>query len=306
VVIVLAAVIAGALHASEDADFMVGIFAFGALLGLTLAHLSIIVLRYREPLRDRPYRIPLSVRVGGGDLPIPAVLGALVSCAAWIGVMITHSGARYVGLGWMAGGLLLYVIYRTTQGKSLTQRVTVPANALRREVVEAQYGSILVPILGTPLDDDIVQTAGRLASEEVDDPDSDDDHATIEALWVFEVPMALPIDARLPEAQLEAARTALRRAKAVGEEYAGVEVATATVRARRAGHAIVEEAKRRGVELIVLAAEEPSRIRGGAVLGGRASMENFVGEATKYVVNKAHCRVILTAPASSDTEAPPS
>jgi APA family basic amino acid/polyamine antiporter len=306
VVIVLAAVIAGALHASEDADFMVGIFAFGALLGLTIAHLSIIVLRYREPLRDRPYRIPLSVRVGGGDLPIPAVLGALVSSAAWVGVMITHSGARYVGLGWMAGGLLLYVIYRTTQGKSLTQRVIVPANALRREVVEAQYGSILVPILGTPLDDDIVQTAGRLASEEIDDPESDEDHATIEALWVFEVPMALPIDARLPEAQLEAARTALRRAKAVGEEYAGVEVATATVRARRAGHAIVEEARRRGVELIVMGAEEPSRIRGGAVLGGRASMENFVGEATKYVVNKAHCRVILTAPASSDTGAAPS
>lgn len=300
VVIMLAALIAGALQASQSADFLVGIFAFGALLGLTIAHLSIIVLRYREPQRDRPYRIPLSVRVGGGDLPIPAVLGALFSAAAWIGVLVTHEGARYVGLGWMAGGLMLYVIYRTTQGKSLTQRVVVPETALRREVVEAEYGSILVPIFGTPLDDDIVQTAGRLAAEELHDPERDEGHATIEALWVFEVPMALPIDARLPEAQLEGARTALRRAKAVGEEYAGVEVATATVRARRAGHAIVEEARRRGVELIVLAAEEPSRIRGGAVLGGRASMENFVGEATKYVVNKAHCRVILTAPAAGD------
>ena len=81
--------------------------------------------------------------------------------------------------------------------------------------------------------------------------------------------MALPIDARLPDAQLEQARAALRRAKAVGEEYAGVEVATATVRARRAGQAIVEEARRRGVEAIVLAAEEPTRVRGGALLGGR-------------------------------------
>ncbi|MCW2990886.1 MAG: amino acid permease [Solirubrobacterales bacterium] len=306
VVIVLAAGIAGALEATEDADFLVGIFAFGALLGLTIAHLSIIVLRYREPARDRPYRIPLSIRVGRGDLPIPAVLGALFSAAAWIGVMVTHKGARYVGLGWMAGGLLLYVIYRMTQGKSLTQRVTVPANALRREAVEAEYGSILVPIFGTPLDDDIVQTAGRLAAEEVEDSDEEGEGATIEALWIFEVPMALPIDARLPEAQLETARAALRRAKAVGEEYGGVEVATATVRARRAGHAIVEEARRRGVELIVLAADEPSRIRGGAMLGGRAGLDNFVGEATKYVVNKAHCRVILTAPASSDPERPPS
>jgi basic amino acid/polyamine antiporter, APA family len=302
VVIASAAVIAAALETSQDSDFLVGIFAFGALLGLTVAHLAIIVLRYREPARDRPYRIPLSVRVGGGELPIPAVLGAVLSFAAWIGVLVTHSGARYVGLGWMAGGLVLYVVYRTTQGKSLTQRVQVPATALRREAVEAEYGSILVPILGTPLDDDIVQTAGRLAAEELGDAGDEGEGATIEALWVFEVPMALPIDARLPEAQLERARAALRRAKAVGEEYAGVEVATATVRSRRAGHAIVEEARRRGVELIVLAAEEPSRIRGGAVLGGRTTLDNFVGEATKYVVNKAHCRVILTAPPAKEPD----
>ncbi|MDX6640647.1 MAG: basic amino acid/polyamine antiporter, family, partial [Solirubrobacteraceae bacterium] len=223
------------------------------------------------------------------------------SFGAWIGVMVTHSGARYVGLGWMAGGLVLYVVYRLTQGKSLTERVTVPAAALQREEVDAEYGSILVPIFGNALDDDIVQTAGRLAADEAADADEDGAGATIEALWVFEVPMALPIDARLPEAQLERARAALRRAKAVGEEYEGVEVATATVRARRAGQAIVEEARRRGVELIVLAAEEPSRIRGGAVLGGRASMENFVGDVTKYVVNKAPCRVILTAPPARDT-----
>jgi len=71
------------------------------------------------------------------------------------------------------------------------------------------------------------------------------------------------------------------------------------VRTRRAGYAIVEEARRRGVEAIVLGAEEPSRIRGGAGLGGRGGpLENFVGEITKYVVSKATCRVIVTAPAA--------
>jgi APA family basic amino acid/polyamine antiporter len=51
------------------------------------------------------------------------------------------------------------------------------------------------------------------------------------------------------------------------------------------------------VELIVLAAEEPSRIRGGGRLGGTGGpLDNFVGDATKYVVRKAPCRVILTAP----------
>jgi APA family basic amino acid/polyamine antiporter len=302
VVIAIAAVLAAAIGVPADMDFLVGIFAFGALLGLTIAHLSVCVLRYKEPDRDRPFRAPFNVRVGGGDLPIPSALGALLSAAAWIGVMITHEGARYVGLGWMVVGLALYVAYRGTQGKSLTKRVTVPAQALREREIEAEYGSILVPLFGTPLDDDIVQTAGRLASDEHAD-EGEGTGAVIEALWVFEVPMALPIDARLPEAQLERARAALRRAKAVGEEYQGVEVATATVRARRAGHAIVEEARRRGVELIVLAAEEPSRIKGGPKLGGRVTLDNFVGEVTKHVINKAACRVILTAPPAQEPPA---
>ena len=90
----------------------------------------------------------------------------------------------------------------------------------------------------------------------------------IEAIWVFEIPLALPMDAPLPEAQVKRAREALARAKLVGEEYEGVEVATAIVRARRAGEAIVREARRRGVEAIVLAAEESSRVRGGSLLGG--------------------------------------
>jgi APA family basic amino acid/polyamine antiporter len=205
----------------------------------------------------------------------------------------------------MAGGLLLYVVYRLTQEKSLLKRVVVPESALRRERPSMEYGSILVPLFGGPLDDDIVQTAGRLAAEEDSDSYEEDHGATIEALWVIEVPMSLPIDAALPDAQLRQARKALARAKAVGEEYEGVEVATATVRARRAGHAIVEEARRRGVQAVVLAAEEPSKIRGGALLGGRGGpLDNFVGDVTKYVVAKAPCPVILTAPAAADRAVP--
>ena len=302
VLIIIAGLIAGALTAPQDLDFLVGIYAFGALLGLTIAHLAVCRLRYLEPDRDRPYKMPLGVRFRGGELPLPAVIGAVLSFIAWVSVVVLHSGARYVGFGWMAGGLLLYVVYRTTQGKSLTKRVLVPEKALRREATrELEYGSILVPLFGTPLDDDIIQTAGRLAGHEHDDFDSEEG-ATIEALWVFEVPMALPLDARLPEAQLQRAREALRRAKAVGEEYEGVEVATATVRARRAGQAIVDEARRRGVEAVVLAAEPPSKIRGGALLGGRGGpMDNFVGEVTKYVITKAPCQVILTAPPAADS-----
>jgi len=305
VVIVIAAVLAMALVLPEDLDFLVGIYAFGALLAFTIAHLSVARSRYLEPDRPRPYAMPLTVAFRGGRLPVLAVLGAVISAALWVSVVLQHAGARLVGTAWMAFGILLYVVYRISEDKPLLKRVTVPAAALSRADArrEIEYGSILVPILGSGLDDDIIQTAGRLAAEEATDDASDQPGATIEALWVFEVPMALPIDARLPDHQLDAARAALRRAKAVGEEYSGVEVATATVRARRTGQAIVEEARRRGVEAIVLGAEEPSRIRTAARFGARGvPLDNFVGEITKYVVTNAPCRVILTAPPAVDSD----
>jgi APA family basic amino acid/polyamine antiporter len=295
VVIGIAAVIAGALVVPADLELLIGIYAVGALTAFLIAHLSVIALRFREPARERAFRIPLSVNWRGVAVPLPAVLGALVAAAGLLAVLIYHAGARYVGIAWLLGGLTLYVIYRKTEQKPLFKRVTIPERALRHEALEPEFGSILVPVFGQPLDDDIIQTAGRLAGETRDD--LDEEGATIEAIWVFEMPLSLPLDAPLPDAQIKRARQALARAKQVGEEYEGVEVATAIVRARRTGQAIVSEAKRRGVEAIVLAAEEPSRVRGGALFGGVSGpLENYVGEITKYVVRKAPCRVILTAP----------
>jgi APA family basic amino acid/polyamine antiporter len=306
VLIILAGVIAAGLVVPENLDFLVGIYAFGATLAFTIAHLSICRLRYTEPDRDRPYKVPMSIRVRGGELPLPAVFGVLVSGAGWVVVMILHETARYVGLAWMAFGVALYVIYRRADETSLLRRVTVAPQVLRAEQPqERDYGSVLVPLFGTDLDDDIVQTAALLVSGEQTD-EAAIDAATIEALWVFVIPMALPLDASLPDAQIKYARQVLARAKAVGEEYTGVQVATATVRTRRAGYAIVEEARRRGVEAIVLGAEEPSLIRGGARLGGRGGpLDAYVGDVTKYVIRKAECRVIVTAPAASAAAATP-
>ncbi len=301
VLILISGLIAAALIVPESLDFLIGIYAFGAMLAFTIAHLSVVKMRYSEPRSDRPYRGPFSMRLRGGELPMLAVFGAVASSMGWVATMVVHEPARYVGLGWMAAGIVLYVVYRRADETSLFKRVTVPAAALRAEQVpEREYGSILVPLFGTRLDEDIVQTAALLAAGEPADQ-AEIDRSTIEAVWIFEIPMSLPLDARLPEEQLGRARKALARAKVVGEEYAGVQVATATIRARRAGQAILEEARRRGVEAIVLGAEEPSRVRGGARFGGRGGpLENFVGEVTKYVVRKASCRVIVTAPAARD------
>jgi APA family basic amino acid/polyamine antiporter len=297
VAIVLAALIAFCLVLPHDLDFLAGIFAFGSMLTFAIAHVSVIVLRFREAGRPSAFRVPLSLRLGSGSLPLPAALGALLSAAAWVSVLALHEGARVVGGIWMAAGVALYVIYRRSQGKSLTHRFTIPAEALQ-EAPEAEYGSILVPVFGEPLDDEIIGTAGRLASEHAEEGEGG---AVVEALYVFEVPMSLPIDARVPDERVAEAKRVLARAKEVGEEYEGVEVATAMVRARTAGQAIVSEARRRGVEVIVLAAEEPTRVRGGAILGGRGrARDRFVGETTRYVVEKAPCKVILTAPPAGE------
>jgi APA family basic amino acid/polyamine antiporter len=241
--------------------------------------------------------VPLSVPFRGARVPLPAVLGALFSIGVWISIVVYHEGARVIGVIWMAFGVTLYVVYRRSQGKSLTRRFTIPAEALQ-ESPAAEYGSILVPVFGEELDDDIVGTAGRLATSDVEE---DEGGAVLEALYVFEIPMSLPIDARVPDDRVKEAKRVLARAKEVGEEYAGVEVATAMVRGRSAGQAIVSEAKRRGVEAIVLGAEEPSRLRGGAILGGRGRVrDRFVGETTRYVIEKAPCKVILTAPPAGE------
>ncbi len=296
VAISIAAAIAFALSCSADAEWLAGIFAFGATLAFTLAHLSVVVLRYREPDRKRAFRVPLNVRVGGGDLPLPSAFGAVVGAASWVSVVVLHEGARYVGGGWLLAGIAMYVIYRKAQGKSLTQRFTIPDTALSA-ARDAEFGSILVPIFGERLDDDIVGTAGRLAAEQADEGEG----VMLEAVWVFQIPMSLPIDARVPEERVAAARRALARAKEVGEEYEDVEVSTAMVRGRSVGAAIVAEAKRRGVEAIVLAAEAPTRIRGGAMLGGRGiGSDRFAGDFTRYVIEKAPCKVILTAPPAED------
>jgi len=297
VAITLAAIAAVGLAAPSDIDFLASIFAFGATLTFALAHVSVIALRYREPSLRRAYMVPGSIRVAGGSLPLPALAGAVVATAAFVSVVVLQQAALIAGGVWMVGGLVLYVTYRLAQDEPVFERCVIPAEALR-DRPQVQYGSILVPIFGGPYDDDIVGTAGRLAAEE---HDAGEGGAVIEALFVVEMPMSVPIDAELPEERTAFVENALARARDVGEEYEGVEVATATTRARSTGAAIVGEARRRGVEAIVLAAEEPTRTRGGALLGGMAGpRDRFLGEMTRYVLEKADCRVVLTAPPAGE------
>jgi APA family basic amino acid/polyamine antiporter len=219
----------------------------------------------------------------------------VVAIGAWVSVIAIHDEARWLGGGWMVFGLVAYAVYRgLVERTSLTKRVVIPAQALTKEAPEVEYPSILVPLFGTSLDDDIVGTAGRLAAA-AEGPGQE--APRLEIIYVLELPLTVPLDAPAPRARVEKAERALERARDIGEEYETVEVRTDLIKARSVGAGIVEAARRRGVEAIVLGAEPPTRIRGGSVLGGVGSARPpEIGEVTEYVLRKAPCRVLLTAP----------
>ena len=295
IAIVMAAVLALALAIPGDIRFLASVYAFGALLAVTIAQTSIVRLRVVEPDLERPYRVPLDVRVRSHLLPLPAMVGALISGLAWISVFLLHHSAVYVGGGWMLFGLVFYVIYRRyVEGTPLTRRVQVPEASLKKQPAGVEYSTILVPVFGTQLDDDIVSTAGRLADAEVEEGERP---PRLDVVYVAELPLTVPLDSPLPRSIKEQGERALERAREVGDEYENVEVTTNMVRARSTGSGIVQEARDKGAEVIVMGGEPPTRIRGGAILGGiGGARPEEIGEVTEYVLKKAPCRVLLTAP----------
>jgi APA family basic amino acid/polyamine antiporter len=297
VAIVLSGVIAIGLVVPTDVKLLASIYAFGATLAITVAHLSIIRLRVKAPELRRPFKVPFGIAWGPAELPLPAIVAAVVSALAFVSVLAYHTTARWVGLGWMAFGLTFYVVYRKVfEGTTLTKRVSVPEHALTKQVPEVEFSNILVPVFGSKFDDDIVATAGRLAVAEREEAKGDNE-ARLDVVYVIEVPLTLPLDAKLPKEREEQARRALKRAREVGEEYEDVQVSTEVIRARKAGAGIVEAARRGHVEAIVIGGEPPTKIRGGATIGGiGAAKPAEIGAATEYVLKKAPCRVLLTAP----------
>ncbi len=298
VAIGLSGLIAIGLVAPTDVKLLAGLYAFGAMLAITIAHFSILRLRMTEPERTRPFRVPWNVSWRGAQLPLPTLFAALLSALAFLSVLAFHDRARLVGGGWMLFGLVFYVVYRKlVEGTTLTRRVSVTERALTKQVPEVSYRSLLVPIFGTRLDDDIVATAGRLAAAESEDGGGEGGEARLALIYVVEVPLAIPLDAELPHHLQEEAARALERAREVAEEYEDVEVSTETIRARKVGAGIVEAARRSEAEAIVIGGEPPTKIRGGATLGGiGAARPAEIGAATEYVLKKAPCQVLLTAP----------
>src|SRR5919108_554682 len=82
-----------------QADFLGTIYAFGAMLSCTIAHLAVIALRVKHPDAERPWRGPGNLSFRGVDLPMFAVLGGLGTAIAFVVVTVLNIETLAAGGG---------------------------------------------------------------------------------------------------------------------------------------------------------------------------------------------------------------
>jgi basic amino acid/polyamine antiporter, APA family len=259
------------------ADFLGNMYAFGAMLSFTIAHISVARLRFTEPDHPRPYRGPGQLPVGRGrQLPLFAVLGGLGTGMAFVVVTALHLAVAAAGVAWLALGVGLYVVYRRRQGLDLTTTAKV---AIPRPVTEAEaeYDSILVAFDGGRYYPDAIATAAKLAARR---------RRGIHILVTITVPASAPIDAHLPELEM-AARGIIEQARIQGGRRVTGHVER--VRAGQAGRVIVEEAREMRARAIVL----PLPRRGGGTV---------FGKTLETVLANRPCRVIIESEPAGDRD----
>jgi basic amino acid/polyamine antiporter, APA family len=251
-------------------DFLATMYSFGAMLSFTIAHVSVIQLRRRKSADERPWKPPLNFRAFGTLVPLTAVLGGFGTFAAWIVVMALNPRTLAVGLGWMALGIAVYVLFRRHQRLPLTETVKV-VTPEPLGVEEIEYRSILVAFEGDePFSEEMVATAVKLASKR---------RRGIHIHSMLTVPTHLPLDADLREREAEA-QSKIEGAKLIGGQRVTGHVER--VRPGQAGYAIADEAKLIDAAAVVVGL----RYRNGTPLYDK-TLQTVLGERP--------CRVIVVS-----------
>jgi APA family basic amino acid/polyamine antiporter len=261
--------LAGILVLYGNTNVLGNLYSFGALLSFTVAHISVIALRVKEPDRERPYRLPWNVRIRGVSIPMTAVIGCIGTATVWVVVVITHPEARVVGIPWMILGMVGYVVYRRRQGLDLrsTHRI---ARAERPADFEALgYRTALVPIFGGDVSASALSSAAKLIGYE----------GIVYAVFVLPVPSQLSLEAGLEDEEAEG-RAALESAR-IKARRSNIKVRTGLIRTRNPGAALVEEARRVDADVIYW-----STIH--APVG-----EQRIGPTAAYLLSKRPCRVVI-------------
>jgi APA family basic amino acid/polyamine antiporter len=277
IAIIVFAVVAIVTMVPGQTELLATMYAFGAMLSFTIAHVAVIQLRRTQNDRERPWKSPLNARAFGFEVPMMAVLGGLGTFAAWIVVMALNPRTLAIGLGWMAFGIVLYVLYRRNQRLPLTETVKVVLPE-PLGVEEVEYRSILVGFKDDePFSPEMVATAVKLASKR---------RRGIHVHSMMTVPTNLPLKAPLPEREAEA-QSKIEEAKLIGGQRVTGHVAR--VRPGQAGYSVADEAAEIKAEAIVVGL----RYRNGVPLYDK-TLQTVLGERP--------CRVIVV---SDPTDKPP-
>ncbi len=249
------------------ADFLGKMYAFGAMLSFTIAHISVVRLRAKSPDVPRPYRGPGNLRIRGHDVPLFAVFGGTGTAISFLVVTVLNTTVAIAGVVWLALGIAVFAVYRRTQGLDLTTtaKVVIPKPVTEHE---AEYDSVLVALDVRHYTPQTIATAAKLAARR---------RRGIHVLVTVTVPQALPIDAELPEEEL-AARAVIQQARLQGGRRVTGHVER--VRPGQTGRLIIEEAR----ELRAVAIVMPLPPRSGTTL---------FGKTIETVLTDRPCRVII-------------
>jgi basic amino acid/polyamine antiporter, APA family len=259
------------------AEFLGNMYAFGAMLSFTIAHLAVIRLRVKAPDTPRPYRGPGKLTVGGHELPLFALLGACGTGLAFVTVTILHLNVAIAGVLWLALGIGVYLIYRKRQGLDLVTTAKVARPARPADFQALDYRIALVPIFGDDVSAAALGSASKLVGED----------GVIYAVFVLPVPSQLSLESGLEEEEmlgrsvLESARIKARRK--------GLKIHTGLIRTRSPGAALVEEAERVKADVIYWSA-----------LHAPAG-ERRIGPTAAYLLSRRPCRIII----ETENPAPP-
>jgi basic amino acid/polyamine antiporter, APA family len=251
-----------------QAEFLGKIYAFGAMLSFTMAHLAVIALRVKEPEHERPYRAPWNVRVRGHSIPMVSVLGALGTGIAFLVVSVLNIETLIAGSIWLGVGMGTYVTYRRRLGLGITQthRIVTPKPVVEHEI---EYESVLVAFEDDHYSPEAVSTAVRLAVRR---------RRGIHVLVTITVPPNSPIDAAMPEQEAKASSIIDSARVRGGRRVTGH---WEKVRPGQAGRRVVEEAKEIRARAVVMP------------LPPRRTGKSLFGRTLETVLSERPCRVII-------------
>ena len=249
-------------------EFLGTVYAFGAMLSFSIAHLALIRLRMKEPDRERPFRGPGNLRIRGYDLPLFAIVGAFGTISAFVVVTILNVETLVFGSVWLVIGVTSYVLYRRHSGLDVTHthKIIVPKPIVEHEV---EYQSILVAFEDSQYSPSVVRTAVKVAARR---------RRGIHVLVTITVPNSSPIDAPLPEQEGLAQQT-IDSARVLGGRR--VTGHWEKVRPGQAGRRVIDEALEIKARAIVM---PRPRKRPGTSLFGRT---------LETVLEERPCRVII-------------